>query len=154
MNIVQLPGMGGVFRIAPPLTATEQELSLGLDILDHAATETTTPTPKHPHPRATKPRPPAASHDTTPRDTAESTGGGGRPRRRGYWEQDRVARRRPEPDRGGEPARGRRLGAGATLIRDLRWVPLAVIEETARHAGHTDIIREQIHRPHRSLTPG
>jgi hypothetical protein len=26
MNIVQLPGMGGVFRIAPPLTATEDEL--------------------------------------------------------------------------------------------------------------------------------
>jgi uncharacterized damage-inducible protein DinB len=28
--------------------------------------------------------------------------------------------------------------------RDLRWVLLAVIEETARHAGHADIIREQI----------
>jgi hypothetical protein len=26
----------------------------------------------------------------------------------------------------------------------LRWVLLAVIEETARHAGHADIIREQI----------
>ncbi|MEV0069134.1 MULTISPECIES: aspartate aminotransferase family protein [unclassified Amycolatopsis] len=36
MNIVQLPGMGGVFRIAPPLTATEEELSLGLSILDEA----------------------------------------------------------------------------------------------------------------------
>jgi 2,2-dialkylglycine decarboxylase (pyruvate) len=36
MNIVQLPGMGGVFRIAPPLTATEDELSLGLSILDKA----------------------------------------------------------------------------------------------------------------------
>jgi 2,2-dialkylglycine decarboxylase (pyruvate) len=36
MNIVQLPGMGGVFRIAPPLTATEDELSLGLSILDEA----------------------------------------------------------------------------------------------------------------------
>ncbi|MGW0759007.1 aspartate aminotransferase family protein [Streptomyces sp. NPDC002814] len=36
MNIVQLPGMGGVFRIAPPLTATEEELSLGLAILDQA----------------------------------------------------------------------------------------------------------------------
>ncbi|MEV4596615.1 aspartate aminotransferase family protein [Amycolatopsis sp. NPDC049253] len=36
MNIVQLPGMGGVFRIAPPLTATEEELSLGLSILDDA----------------------------------------------------------------------------------------------------------------------
>jgi 2,2-dialkylglycine decarboxylase (pyruvate) len=36
MNIVQLPGMGGVFRIAPPLTTTEEELSLGLAILDEA----------------------------------------------------------------------------------------------------------------------
>ncbi|MFG1791850.1 aspartate aminotransferase family protein [Nocardia sp. NPDC049149] len=36
MNIVQLPGMGGVFRIAPALTATEGELSLGLSILDDA----------------------------------------------------------------------------------------------------------------------
>ncbi|MCO6004022.1 aspartate aminotransferase family protein [Actinoallomurus purpureus] len=36
MNIVQLPGMGGVFRIAPPLTATEAEISLGLAILDQA----------------------------------------------------------------------------------------------------------------------
>ncbi|WP_405825774.1 aspartate aminotransferase family protein [Streptomyces sp. NBC_00838] len=39
MNIVQLPGMGGVFRIAPPLTATEDELSLGLEILDQAIGE-------------------------------------------------------------------------------------------------------------------
>ncbi|MEI5101124.1 aspartate aminotransferase family protein [Streptomyces sp. PmtG] len=36
MNIVQLPGMGGVLRMAPPLTATEEELSLGLTILDQA----------------------------------------------------------------------------------------------------------------------
>jgi 2,2-dialkylglycine decarboxylase (pyruvate) len=36
MNIVQMPGMGGVFRIAPPLTASEDELALGLDILDQA----------------------------------------------------------------------------------------------------------------------
>jgi hypothetical protein len=28
--------------------------------------------------------------------------------------------------------------------RDLRWVLLAVIEETARHTGHADIIREQL----------
>ena len=41
LNIVQLPGMGGVFRIAPPLTATEDELSLGLAILDQAITDTT-----------------------------------------------------------------------------------------------------------------
>ena len=27
---------------------------------------------------------------------------------------------------------------------DLRWAMLAVIQETARHAGHADIIREQI----------
>ncbi len=36
MNIVQLPGMGGVFRIAPPLTVSDQELELGLEILDQA----------------------------------------------------------------------------------------------------------------------
>ncbi|MEU6389133.1 aspartate aminotransferase family protein [Streptomyces sp. NPDC046939] len=39
MNIVQLPGMGGVFRIAPPLTATKDELALGLSILDTALGE-------------------------------------------------------------------------------------------------------------------
>ncbi|GAA1084172.1 aspartate aminotransferase family protein [Pseudonocardia alni] len=33
MNIVQLPGMGGTFRIAPPLTATEAEIRRGVDIL-------------------------------------------------------------------------------------------------------------------------
>ena len=36
------------------------------------------------------------------------------------------------------------LRAGVLKKRDLRWVLLAVIEETARHAGHADIIREQI----------
>jgi 2,2-dialkylglycine decarboxylase (pyruvate) len=36
MNIVQLPGMGGVFRVAPPLTVSDDELDLGLDILDQA----------------------------------------------------------------------------------------------------------------------
>ncbi|NBH05426.1 aspartate aminotransferase family protein [Amycolatopsis sp. SID8362] len=36
MNIVQLPGMGGVFRIAPPLTASDEEIGLGLEILDQA----------------------------------------------------------------------------------------------------------------------
>ncbi|MDQ6816756.1 MAG: aspartate aminotransferase family protein [Actinomycetota bacterium] len=41
MNIVQLPGMGGVFRIAPPLTVTEDELSLGLTILDQAISDVT-----------------------------------------------------------------------------------------------------------------
>jgi hypothetical protein len=28
--------------------------------------------------------------------------------------------------------------------RNLRWVALHMIEETARHAGHADIIRETI----------
>ena len=36
LNIVQLPGMGGIFRIAPPLTVTDAELSLGLSMLDQA----------------------------------------------------------------------------------------------------------------------
>lgn len=36
MNVVQLPGMGGTFRIAPPLTITEGELAEGLSILDRA----------------------------------------------------------------------------------------------------------------------
>lgn len=36
MNIVQLPGMGGIFRIAPPLTVTDAELDAGLGILDDA----------------------------------------------------------------------------------------------------------------------
>ncbi|MFC4948522.1 aspartate aminotransferase family protein [Pseudonocardia sp. GCM10023141] len=39
MNIVQLPGMGGVFRIAPPLTSTEEELAEGVAILDRALAE-------------------------------------------------------------------------------------------------------------------
>jgi hypothetical protein len=39
--------------------------------------------------------------------------------------------------------------ADATVLHDgrqhdLRWAILAVLEETARHAGHADIIREQI----------
>jgi 2,2-dialkylglycine decarboxylase (pyruvate) len=33
MNIVKLPGMGGVFRIAPPLTISEEEIDLGLKII-------------------------------------------------------------------------------------------------------------------------
>jgi len=36
MNIVSLPGTGGVFRIAPPLTVTDAEIDLGLSILDDA----------------------------------------------------------------------------------------------------------------------
>ena len=36
MNIVQLPGMGGVFRIAPPLTISDAEIDLGLELLGRA----------------------------------------------------------------------------------------------------------------------
>ena len=36
MNIVNLPGMGGVFRIAPPLTVTDDEIDLGVTILRDA----------------------------------------------------------------------------------------------------------------------
>ncbi|MCU7726362.1 aspartate aminotransferase family protein [Actinoplanes sp. KI2] len=41
MNVVQLPGMGGVFRIAPPLTSSIAELDLGLEILDRAIADVT-----------------------------------------------------------------------------------------------------------------
>lgn len=36
MNIVQLPGMGGVFRIAPPLTVSDEEIDLGVSLLGQA----------------------------------------------------------------------------------------------------------------------
>jgi 2,2-dialkylglycine decarboxylase (pyruvate) len=36
MNIVQLPGMGGVFRMAPPLNVSDDEIALGLEILGRA----------------------------------------------------------------------------------------------------------------------
>ena len=39
MNVVQLPGMGGTFRIAPPLTSTPEEIGLGLEMLDQAIGE-------------------------------------------------------------------------------------------------------------------
>lgn len=39
MNITALRGMGGVFRIAPPLTITDAELDLGAAILDQAITD-------------------------------------------------------------------------------------------------------------------
>lgn len=39
MNIVQLPGMGGTFRIAPPLTASDAEIDRGLEILHTALTD-------------------------------------------------------------------------------------------------------------------
>ncbi|MEM6521561.1 MAG: aspartate aminotransferase family protein [Cyanobacteria bacterium P01_C01_bin.70] len=35
-NIVNLPGLGGVFRIAPPLTVSDEEIDLGLSILQDA----------------------------------------------------------------------------------------------------------------------
>lgn len=37
-NVVNLPGMGGVFRIAPPVTVTADEIEEGLAILDEAFT--------------------------------------------------------------------------------------------------------------------
>jgi 2,2-dialkylglycine decarboxylase (pyruvate) len=33
--------MGGIFRIAPPLTVSEEELHTGIDILDAAIAEVT-----------------------------------------------------------------------------------------------------------------
>jgi 2,2-dialkylglycine decarboxylase (pyruvate) len=39
LNIVQLPGMGGIFRMAPPMTIDEHDLELGLKILDEAILE-------------------------------------------------------------------------------------------------------------------
>ncbi|MDD7916665.1 aspartate aminotransferase family protein [Actinomycetospora callitridis] len=41
MNIVQLPGLGGIFRIAPPLTASDAEIDRGVAILDEALTAET-----------------------------------------------------------------------------------------------------------------
>jgi 4-aminobutyrate aminotransferase-like enzyme len=35
-NIVNVPGMGGVFRLAPPVTVTVEEIDAGLAILDEA----------------------------------------------------------------------------------------------------------------------
>ncbi|MFK5582916.1 aspartate aminotransferase family protein [Serinicoccus sp. LYQ131] len=40
MNIVQLPGMGGIFRIAPPLTIEVDDLDRGLDLLETALERT------------------------------------------------------------------------------------------------------------------
>jgi 2,2-dialkylglycine decarboxylase (pyruvate) len=38
MNIVQMAGLGAVFRIAPPLTVSDDEIDLGVSILDRAIT--------------------------------------------------------------------------------------------------------------------
>ena len=35
-NVVNLPGMGGVFRLAPPVTVTAEEIEEGLRILDQS----------------------------------------------------------------------------------------------------------------------
>lgn len=39
MNIVRVKGFGGVFRIAPPLTVSKEEIDLGVAILDRAIRE-------------------------------------------------------------------------------------------------------------------
>ena len=39
MNIVRLPGMSGVFRIAPPLSVSREEIDLAVSILDQAITD-------------------------------------------------------------------------------------------------------------------
>ena len=39
MNIVNLPMMGGVFRIAPPMTVSDAEIDTGLEILEQVPDE-------------------------------------------------------------------------------------------------------------------
>ncbi|MGA1836170.1 aspartate aminotransferase family protein [Herbiconiux sp. 11R-BC] len=39
MNIVQLPGIGGTFRLAPPLTSSPEEIALGVELIDRALTD-------------------------------------------------------------------------------------------------------------------
>ncbi|MCX7782739.1 MAG: aspartate aminotransferase family protein [Meiothermus sp.] len=39
MNIVRMPWAGGVFRIAPPLTISREEIDLGVEILERAIAE-------------------------------------------------------------------------------------------------------------------
>ncbi len=41
MNIVRIKGFGGVFRIAPPLTISREEIDSGISILDQAFSEVT-----------------------------------------------------------------------------------------------------------------
>lgn len=40
------------------------------------------------------------------------------------------------------PPHGRHPGAEEDEVTDLRWIVLHMIEETARHAGHLDVVRE------------
>ncbi|MFE9689666.1 DUF664 domain-containing protein [Micromonospora sp. NPDC005806] len=42
------------------------------------------------------------------------------------------------------PARGRHPGPLGEEVTDLRRIALHMIEETARHAGHLDVVRELI----------
>ncbi|MFH9292849.1 DinB family protein [Streptomyces sp. NPDC017520] len=37
-----------------------------------------------------------------------------------------------------------RPAGGAAVVRSMRWVLIHMIEETARHAGHADILREHV----------
>jgi 2,2-dialkylglycine decarboxylase (pyruvate) len=39
INIVKFPGFGSVLRLAPPLTATTDEIDLGLEMLDTALSD-------------------------------------------------------------------------------------------------------------------
>lgn len=45
LNVVQLPGMGGTFRIAPALTATEEEIDLGVELIGRALDDVTADRP-------------------------------------------------------------------------------------------------------------
>jgi len=56
------------------------------------------------------------------------------------WEQvDAVVASAPSLDEG-----CRRAGSGSDPPVNLRWVLMHLLEETARHAGHADILRELI----------
>ena len=41
MNVVQIPGMGGTFRIAPALTVSDSEIAEGLEMLEQSISEVT-----------------------------------------------------------------------------------------------------------------
>jgi 2,2-dialkylglycine decarboxylase (pyruvate) len=49
VNIVKFPALGSVLRIAPPLTITETEIDLGLDIIDQAFRDALTGGGVHQH---------------------------------------------------------------------------------------------------------
>lgn len=52
VNIVQLPGMGGIFRIAPPLTIESADLHAGIDTLEAALLEVLSSTAARAEPRS------------------------------------------------------------------------------------------------------